>query len=77
MLSSSGSSVSANLKESVNRGVNKIDYTSKLNINEPSSLIPIPIYRLLDYTGEIVNDCDSFIVCSLNVLKNVKHDLHR
>lgn len=34
-------------------GIKKVDYTSELNINEPS-LNTIPTFRVLNYAGEIV-----------------------
>lgn len=58
------STVSANTEKAMYRGVNNMEYnyTSKLNINEPSS-IPAPIFKVLDNnSGEIVNDCNSLVV---------------
>lgn len=42
-------------------GIKKIDYTSKLNIDEPPLNI-VPTYRILENNGEIVNNCNSIIV---------------
>lgn len=58
----STSTISNNVKESlVYRGIAQVDYTTKLNINEPS-LNSIPIFRVLNNTGEIINNCNSIIV---------------
>lgn len=56
------STISVNTEEAVYQGVKKVEYTytSKLDINEPS-LTPAPIFRVLDNTGETVNDCNSIV----------------
>lgn len=56
------STTSCNVDESkIYSGIKKVDYTSELNINEPS-LNAIPTFRVLNYAGEIVNNCNSIIV---------------
>lgn len=57
------SSLSTNNKdESISLGIKKIDYTSKLDINEPSLNQPVPVFRILNSSGEIVNNCNSIVV---------------
>lgn len=56
------STIPANTEESVYRGINKVNYTSNLDINEPSLNSPVPIFRILNDTGDILNNCKSIIV---------------
>lgn len=52
----------ANIEESMYRGIKNIEYTCKLDINEPS-LKTTPIFRILNNNGEIDNNnCNSIIV---------------
>lgn len=51
-----------NIDGSVYRGIKKVDFTSQLDINEPSLLSPTPIYRILNNTGDIINDSNEIIV---------------
>lgn len=55
------STVSTNIDETAYRGITKVDYTKTLNINEPS-LNSIPTFRILNNTGDIINNCNSIIV---------------
>lgn len=67
------SSLSTNNKdESISLGIKKIDYTSKLDINEPSLNQPVPVFRILNSSGEIVNNCNSIVV-STYFAKQKKH----
>jgi len=52
---------SVNIEESVSKGVKHTDYVSNLYINEPS-VNPVPIFRILNYSGEILNNCNSIII---------------
>lgn len=60
------SAVSANVEESMNKQIKNINYTSTLNINEPS-LNTTPIFRIMDNSGEIVNTCSSIIVRKIKI----------
>ncbi|XP_060833497.1 2-oxoisovalerate dehydrogenase subunit alpha, mitochondrial [Rhopalosiphum padi] len=62
------STISANIEESVYRGINKVNYTSNLDINEPSLNSPVPIFRILNDTGDISSNCKSIIVPENNEL---------
>lgn len=53
--------MSANIEKPTYPGIKKIDYTSKLNIDEPP-LNTVPIFRILENNGEIVNNFNSIIV---------------
>jgi len=59
------STISANIEESVLQGINKIDCTSSLDINEPSLNSPVPIFRILNDTGDISSNCKSIIVSKI------------
>jgi len=60
------STVSANIEERIHQEVKQVKYvyTPKLDIKEPS-LTPAPIFRVLDNTGEIVNNCNLVVVSTL------------
>ncbi|KAL4092117.1 hypothetical protein QTP88_026678 [Uroleucon formosanum] len=62
------STISSNIEESVFKGINKINYTSSLGINEPSLNSPVPIFRILNDTGDISNNCKSIIIPGNNEL---------
>lgn len=51
-----------NVEQSIYRGIKNVNYTSKLEINEPSTSNPTPIYRVLNITGDIVIEDNSVIV---------------
>lgn len=56
------STTSANTEEYIYKGIKNIEYTCKLDINEPS-LKTTPIFRILNNNGEIDNNnCNSIIV---------------
>lgn len=59
VLNSTSRGISINLEESVNH---KKRYTYELDINEPSSLNSVPIFRILNNTGEIVSKCNAITV---------------
>jgi len=59
------STISANTEESVLHGINKINCTSSLDINEPSLNSPLPIFRILNDTGDISSNCKSIIVSKI------------
>lgn len=59
------STISSNIEESVFKGINKINYTSSLDINEPSLNSPVPIFRILNDTGDISSNCKSIIVSKI------------
>lgn len=61
-----GSTLSTNNgDEPIYLGIKKVDYTSKLNINEPSFNQSVPVFRVLNSSGEIVNNCNSIVVSTL------------
>lgn len=62
--------MSSNIEDSIYRGINKVNFTPKLDINEPP-LTSVPIYRILTDTGEIVNNCNSIIVSNNVKYKNI------
>lgn len=51
----------------MNKHIKNVNYTYKLNINEPS-LYATPIFRILDDSGEIMNACSSVIVSKIRTL---------
>lgn len=55
------STVTANVEKSIHKQIKNVNYTSKLDINEPSSETA-PIFKILENTGEIMNTCTSIIV---------------
>lgn len=57
------STVSSKVEESMNKQNKNDNYTYKLNINEPS--YTTPIFRILDYSGEIMNTCSSITVSKI------------
>jgi len=59
------STISANIEESVLHGINKINCTSSLDINDPSLNSPLPIFRILNDTGDISSNCKSIIVSKI------------
>ncbi|KAL5235498.1 hypothetical protein ACI65C_002908 [Semiaphis heraclei] len=62
------STVSTNIKESELQGINKVNFTSCLDINEPSLNNPVPIFRILNNTGDILNNSKSIIIPENNEL---------
>ncbi|CAI6363488.1 unnamed protein product [Macrosiphum euphorbiae] len=62
------STISANIEESVLQEINKINCTSSLEINEPSLNSPVPIFRILNDTGDILSNCKSIIIPENNEL---------
>jgi len=59
------STVSANIKESELHGINKVNFISNLDINEPSLNNPVPIFRILNDTGDILSNSKSIIVSKI------------
>lgn len=57
------STVSAKVKESTNKQITNVNYTYKLNINEPS--YTTPVFGILDNSGDIMNTCSSIIVSKI------------
>lgn len=59
------STISANIDEDVLQGINKVNFTSTLGINEPSLNSPVPIFRILNGTGDISSNCKSIVVSKM------------
>lgn len=57
--------MSANIEESVCQGINKVNCTSNLDITEPSLNNPVPMFRILNDTGDILSNCKSITVSNI------------
>lgn len=56
------STISSAIEKSVYIGINKANYIFSLDINEPSLNSPVPIFRILNDTGDISSNCKSIII---------------
>lgn len=63
-------STSANIEGSIYKGIKNIEYTSKLDINEPSLKIT-PIFRILNDNGEMDNNYYNSIIVSIKVKNTI------
>jgi len=59
------STVSTNIQESKLQGIDKVNFTSSLDINEPSLNKPVPIFKILNDNGDILNNSKSIIVSKI------------